>query len=119
MQGIRYSKDSIPTYYDSRLHDACDTYGSVFESFTLTEKFNILTAIGMWGEYCDQQQTQMPLGGYMRQFCPVRDDTDAYDMLCELSNIYPQARDAMGLVLAVASQISEGIWLASNAEAQQ
>ena len=119
MQGIRYTKDSLPTYYDARLHAACDKYGSVFESFTLTEKFNILTAIGMWGEYCDQHQTHMPLDRYMRQFCPVRDDTDAYDMLCDLSDLYTEARDAMGLVQTVASQIREGLWLGSGAEEGQ
>lgn len=111
MTGISFTKNSVPTYHDERLTGACKKYGDLFQDFTLMEKFNILTAIGMWGEYWDTVR-QMSLADYLNEFEVIRVDTDAFDMLAiDLGELYRTPQEAMGLISAVASQISEGIWL--------
>lgn len=104
------SKGSLTTYHDGRLHDAAQQYGPHFEAFCELEKFDILAAIGLWGGYC-AENGQISLAHYLREYCPINTNSDAYDMLLAISDCYPTARDAMGLISAVSSQISEGLWL--------
>lgn len=103
-------KTSLVTYQDGRLEDAAQQYGAHFEGFCEIEKFDILAAIGLWGSYC-AEHGHISLAHFLQEYCPINQNSDAYDMLMQLSNRYPTAYSAMGLISAVASQISEKLWL--------
>ncbi|MGG6266232.1 hypothetical protein ACQ4M3_05255 [Leptolyngbya sp. AN03gr2] len=110
MDGISYTPGSVPTYYDGKLHDACLTYGSLFEQFTLIEKFDIIAAIGLWGGYCAENDP-IPLARYIEYHLRDFQESDAKDMLTELSDAYSSPIEMMGLLKSIANQISDGIWL--------
>jgi hypothetical protein len=109
-KSVSYSTRSVPTYYDDRLSDFCLRYGSVFQEVTLIEKFDILAAIGFWGGFCAENYP-ISLADYLIAYLDDMSNSDARDMLLELSEVYSSPSDAMGLCMCIASQIGEGIYL--------
>ena len=112
------SKNSLLTYHDGRLANIAAIYGDYLESLCLIEKFAILTDIAAWGDQCCvcNEDDWSSFGEFMAEHGETSEDYDAHGLLTHADCDWIDPKFAMPLVVAIAHQIAEGIYLPEDAE---
>lgn len=116
---ITATKDSLLTYQDGNLAPIAAKYGDYLESLCLIEKFAILADIGAWGDQCCgyEEDAWDSFGEFMASECSTTpEEYDAYRLLTNPACDWTNPVHAMPLVVAIAHQIAEGIYLPEDAE---
>jgi hypothetical protein len=112
------TKDSSLTYQDGNLKPIADIYGDRLESLCQIEKFAILVDIASWGDHCCgyAEEDWLSFGEFMPIHGTTSEAYDAYDLLTNPACDWANPAYAMPLVIAIAHQIAEGIYLPEDAE---
>ena len=112
------TKESQITYQSSDLAPIAELYGDYLESLCLVEKFAILSDIAAWGDRCCgcEEEDWDSFGEFMPIHGTTSEAYDAYGLLTDAACDWTNPIHAMPLVLAIANQISEEIYLPEDAE---
>ena len=112
------STNSFITLQDDRLTAVAAIYGDCLESLCLVEKYAILADIAAWGDQCCSynEEDWSTFGQFVGAWGSTSKDYDAYGLLTHPECDWTDPVYAMPLVVAIAHQIAEGIYLPEDAE---